>query len=152
MTLSAGSRLSTVLATLSATLGVVGERWALLLVREVSLGLRRFDELQTATGAPRAVVADRLRRLTAAGVLSTRPYRLPGSRGRSEYALTDAGLDLLPLLAAISDWGERHLARGETPDIDYRHLACGGRVAARLVCGCGEQLPARGRLVAQVNR
>jgi DNA-binding HxlR family transcriptional regulator len=92
-------------------LEVLGDRWALLVVREVSLGLRRFDEIQAATGTPRTVLADRLRRLVAAGVLGTREYQRPGSRARREYTLTDAGLDLIPVLAALSDWGERHLAR-----------------------------------------
>lgn len=150
--LGSWSRLSTVLKNLAVTLGVVGERWALLIVREVSIGLRRFDELQQATGAPRAVVADRLRRLTSAGILLTRPYRTPGSRERQEYALTDAGLDLLPLLAAFSDWGQRHLGAGRTPDVDYRHVGCGGHVTARLMCECGQELIEPDRLIAQINR
>ena len=61
----------------SSVLAVVGERWGLLIVREVSLGLRRFDEIQAATGAPRTVLSDRLRRLTSAGILTTRDYRFP---------------------------------------------------------------------------
>ncbi len=137
---------------LAATLGVVGERWALVIVREVSVGLRRFDELQVATGAPRAVLSDRLRRLTEAGILATREYRIPGSRARLEYTLTDAGVDLLPLLAALSDWGARHLPSEASRDIDYRHVACGGQVTARLVCDCGQQVSPHGRLIAQINR
>ncbi|MFC9787315.1 winged helix-turn-helix transcriptional regulator [Rhodococcus sp. NPDC127528] len=138
--------------TLAETLAVVGERWALLVVREISLGLRRFDELRDATGAPRGVLSDRLQRLVAAGVLDTREYRLPGSRARLEYALTDAGLDLLPVLAALTDWGERHLAPGAVPEVVYRHGGCGGRVTARLVCECGAEVGVRQRLIAQVNR
>jgi len=137
---------------LTQTLALVGERWSLLVVREVALGVRRFDALQTSTRAPRAVLSDRLHRLTDAGILATRPYQLPGSRGRTEYALTDAGADLLPVLAALSDWGEQHLGTGATPEIVYRHGGCGGRVTARLVCECGEQTGPRERLVAQVNR
>ena len=133
-------------------LSLVGERWALLVVREVSLGLRRFNELEAATGAPRAVLADRLRRLTAAGVLAPREYVVPGSRARNEYVLTDAGYDLLPVLAAVSDWGERHLGAGSPQDVVYRHGGCGGRVTARLVCECGEEAGPHDRLVAQVNR
>jgi len=133
-------------------LSLVGERWALLVVREVSLGLRRFNELEAATGAPRAVLSDRLRRLTAAGVLSPREYVVPGSRARNEYVLTDAGYDLLPLLAAVSDWGERHLGTGTAQDVVYRHGGCGGRVTARLVCECGGEAGPQDRLVAQVNR
>jgi DNA-binding HxlR family transcriptional regulator len=133
-------------------LGLVGERWALLVVREISLGLRRFNDLEAATGASRTVLSDRLRGLVAAGVLSTRPYQVPGERPRSEYVLTDAGYDLLPLLSAISDWGERHLGAGATGGVVYRHGRCGGRVTARLVCECGEETGPRDRLVAEVDR
>lgn len=137
---------------LGAALRIVGERWALLIVREVGLGLRRFDELHATTRAPRAVLSDRLRRLVAAGVLETRAYQVPGRRTRHEYALTAAGIDLLPVLAAFSDWGSRHLPGRAGPEIDYRHLGCGGRVAAELVCECGERVGQHDRLVAQVNR
>jgi DNA-binding HxlR family transcriptional regulator len=139
-------------ADLGVTLSIVGERWALMIVREVSLGLRRFDELQAATGAARGIVSDRLRRLTEADILVTRTYQMPGSRARTEYVLTDAGLDLIPLLAAISDWGARHLPGESTRDVDYRHVACGGRVTAQLVCECGQQVSPHDHLVAQINR
>ena len=135
---------------LAGVLSLLGERWALLVVREVSLGLRRFDELAAATGAPRTVLSDRLHRLTDAGVLDTRPYQVPGNRARTEYVLTDAGVDLLPLLAAMSDWGDRHL--GSSAQVIYRHGGCGGRVTARLVCECGEEAGPRDRLVAEINR
>jgi DNA-binding HxlR family transcriptional regulator len=122
----------------------------------LSLGLRRFDEIQVATGAPRTVLSDRLRRLTVAGILSTRGYQVPGARARREYTLSDAGFDLLPVLAALSDWGDRHLDRspdnGPLPDVVYRHVGCGGRVTVRLHCECGEQIEPRGRLVAEVLR
>ncbi|GAA4486607.1 helix-turn-helix domain-containing protein [Rhodococcus olei] len=140
------------MTTLSDTLTLLGERWALLVVREVSLGVRRFDELRTATGAPRTVLSDRLHRLVAAGVLGTREYRVPGSRARLEYTLTAAGLDLLPVLAALTDWGERHLESDSAPDVAYRHGGCGGRVGARLVCECGADVVPGHRLLAQVDR
>ncbi len=146
------SRLSTVADELDVALRAVGERWALLIVREVSLGVRRFDELHALTGAPRAVLSDRLGKLATAGILDTRTYRVPGQRARQEYALTDAGTDLLPVLAALSDWGSRHLPPAQARDIDYRHLGCGGRVTARLVCECGETVGHHGHLIAQVNR
>ncbi|MFC7485517.1 winged helix-turn-helix transcriptional regulator [Knoellia sp. CPCC 206453] len=145
---------------LGDTLRVIGERSALMVIQEVSLGVRRFDELQVATGVPRAVLSDRLRRLTDAGILATRVYRVPGSRARSEYTMTPAGSDLLPVLAAISDWGARHrLTDGHEAidgfgerDVDYRHVACGGHVTAVLVCECGQQITPEKNLVAQVNR
>jgi DNA-binding HxlR family transcriptional regulator len=133
-------------------LGVVGDRWALLVVREVALGVRRFDEVLAATGMPRGVLSDRLQRLTTAGVLTTRPYRIPGARARVEYLLTDAGVDLLPVLSALSDWGERHLGANVVPEIVYRHGGCGGRVTAKMVCECGEPADPHGRLIAEVNR
>jgi DNA-binding HxlR family transcriptional regulator len=133
-------------------LDLIGERWTLLLVREVALGLRRFDEVIASTGMPRAILSDRLQRLTAAGILATRPYQLPGSRARTEYTLTPAGLDLIPVLSAFSDWSERHLTAGSVPEIVYRHSGCGGRVRATMVCDCGEQTDPHGRLIAQVNR
>jgi DNA-binding HxlR family transcriptional regulator len=129
-------------------LRIVAERWALVVVREISLGRRRFDELQSVTGAPRAVLADRLRRLVEVGVLATRPYRSPGRRAHSEYVLTDAGIDLLPLLAALAQWSRHHLG---TTGLDFRHVACGGRVDAVLVCECGQQVSPHERLVAQIN-
>jgi DNA-binding HxlR family transcriptional regulator len=135
-------------------LRTVVERWALRIVREVSLGCRRFDDLQIATGAPRAVLSDRLRRLVVVGVLTTRTYRAPGSRARSEYVLTEAGLDLLPLQAALAQWTDRHLSAGTTPgvpDLDYRHVACGGRVRAELVCDCGRHVTPHKGLIAQIN-
>ncbi len=140
------------MTALADTLSLLGERWALLVVREVSLGLRRFDELQNATGAPRTVLSDRLHRLVAAGVLATREYRVPGSRARLEYTLTDAGLELLPVLAALTEWGERHLESGAVPDVSYRHGGCGGHVGIRLVCDCGTEVAPGQRLLAQVNR
>ncbi len=132
-------------------LRTVTERWALLIVREVSLGRRRFEQLQVATGAPRAVLADRLHRLVEAGVLGTRDYRAPGSRTRAEYVLTSAGIDLLPLQAALAQWSERHLPAAAARGLDYRHVACGGRVSAVLVCECGQQVSPHERLVAQIN-
>lgn len=136
----------------ASVLGIVGDRWALLIVREIALGLRRFDTVRAATGAPRQVVSDRMRRLTEAGILATRPYRLPGQRERQEYVLTEAGLDLLPVLSALSDWGERHLGADAIPEIVYRHCGCGGRVTATLLCECGEHPDPHGRVIADVNR
>jgi DNA-binding HxlR family transcriptional regulator len=60
--------------SIARTLDIVGEKWALLALREVFLGDRRFDEMVRRTGAPRDTLAARLRTLTAAGVLERRPY------------------------------------------------------------------------------
>jgi DNA-binding HxlR family transcriptional regulator len=137
---------------LQDALELLGDRWALLVVREAALGVRRFTDLQQATGAPRSVLSDRLRRLVAAGVLDRHEYVLPGARPRQEYALTSAGRDLLPVLAAFTDWAARHLPDDSPADVTYRHAGCGGHVTAHLVCDCGADLTPGDRLVASVLR
>lgn len=90
-------------------LDVVGERWSLLIVRELGLGVTRFGDLRTNTGAPRETLTVRLRKLEEAGIVERRRYqeRPP----RDEYALTDAGRALAPVLRALREWGEQHGAR-----------------------------------------
>ena len=68
-------------------------------------------------------------------------------RSRSTF-----GVDLIPVLSALTDWGERHLGPGASPEIIYRHSGCGGRVTATLQCECGERADHHRRLVAEVNR
>src|SRR5438270_14017984 len=86
---------------------VVGTRSALLLMREAYYGTRRFDDFAARVGITDAVASSRLRELVDAGLLERRPYREPGSRTRSEYVLTDMGLDLAPVALALMQWGDR---------------------------------------------
>jgi len=92
---------------ISQALGVVGQGWTLLVVRDLAGGLSRFDELQASLGVPRKTLADRLALLVAEGVVERRAYstRPP----RSSYHLTARGLGLLPVLIALQDWGTRHI-------------------------------------------
>lgn len=89
----------------AAALHVVGEKWALLAVREIFFGNHRFDAIARNTGAPRDRLAARLRSLEQAGVVERRPYseRPP----RYEYHLTASGRDLAPVIRALLDWGDR---------------------------------------------
>jgi DNA-binding HxlR family transcriptional regulator len=84
----------------------VGDRWSLLVLRELAFGVRRFNDIQRHTGAPRDRLADRLRKLEEAGVISRRPYseRPP----RWEYVLTPAGEAIVPVLRALREWGHDH--------------------------------------------
>ena len=129
--------------SIARSLELVGERWALLVVREVSLGVRRFAEIQQATGAPPAVLSARLRDLVGAGVLETRPYQEPGQRSRLEYRLTDVGRSLQPVLTALKDWGDKHLADDRGVPVVSRHLDCGAAVHAELVCEAGHTVGGR---------
>jgi DNA-binding HxlR family transcriptional regulator len=90
--------------SLSRALGIVGERWSLLIVRDAFLGVRRFGDFASHLGLPRAVLTDRLKSLTAAGVLA------PAEDGSAGYVLTEKGLLLWPAVSALAMWGETFYA------------------------------------------
>ena len=83
--------------TIARAMEILGERWTLVVLREVFTGVRRFDDMRVRTGVPRQVLANRLAMLVERGVLRREPYREPGARPRHEYRLTDKGLDLWPV-------------------------------------------------------
>ena len=99
--------------TIARAMEILGERWTLVVLREVFNGVRRFDDMRVRTGIPRQVLTNRLASLVEQGVLSREPYREPGSRLRHEYRLTEKGLDLWPVLVAVLGWGDRYLADPE---------------------------------------
>ena len=126
--------------SVARTLDIVGEKWALLAVREVFFGDRRFDEMVRRTGAPRDTLAARLRTLTAAGILERRQYS--AHPARFEYHLTEAGRDLYPVIQTLMRWGDRYLAGDDGPPLVLEHR-CGERLVPQLVCqACGEPLEA----------
>ena len=91
---------------------VVGERWALLIVRDAFDGMRRFSDFQRSLGVARNILSDRLRKLVEAGILTTQA----ASDGTSyqEYVLTEQGTALFPIVVALRQWGEQFLfAQGE---------------------------------------
>jgi len=94
--------------SIARALEVVGERWTLLIVRDVFLGKRRFDELQESLGIARNVLTDRLNRLVAEGILSRVPYS--ERPARYEYRLTPKGLELNVALTALRQWGDKYLS------------------------------------------
>ncbi|MGW9436387.1 winged helix-turn-helix transcriptional regulator [Streptomyces sp. NPDC055607] len=87
------------------TLDLVGDRWSLLVVRDAMDGARSFTEFQRRTGIARNILTDRLRKLTAHGLLTQRTA--PSGR-RQEYVLTSAGRALFPVVLTLRQWGERH--------------------------------------------
>ncbi len=91
----------------SQALGVLGDGWNLLVVRDVLRGYRRFDELVDSLRISRKVLAERLRQLVADGVLERAPYQAGPTR--YEYRLTPRGRALVPMLVALQDWGDRWL-------------------------------------------
>jgi DNA-binding HxlR family transcriptional regulator len=94
--------------SIARTLEIVGERWTLLIIRDVFLGLRRFDQLQESLGVARNVLTDRLNRLVEQGILERVPYSERPQR--FEYRLTDRGRELNVALTALRQWGDEHLS------------------------------------------
>jgi len=95
------------ICSIADALDVVGERWSLLVLRELGFGVHRFKDIQVNTGAPRETLGLRLRKLEEAGIIERRRYR--DHPPRDEYLLTPAGQDLAPVLGALREWGERHV-------------------------------------------
>ena len=97
----------------ACTLDVLGDRWSMLVVRDIVRGKRRYAEfLESPEGIPTNILADRLKRLSATGVIAARRYSQHPPR--VEYLLTAKGEELRPILRAMVDWGVRH-AGGRTP-------------------------------------
>lgn len=130
------------ICSIARGLELVGERWTLLIVRDVFRGKRRFEEIQSSLGIARNVLTSRLARLVEEGILERRPYS--ERPRRDEYFLTEKGLDLWPVLVALMHWGDTHLADTGPPMILIHKGACGGKVNERGICeSCGELLRAR---------
>ncbi len=127
--------------SITRPLTVLGDRWTFVIVKQAFAGVRRFEDFQASLGISRGRLADRLDRLVEHGILRREPYR--DGRTRHEYRLTEKGLDLYPILIAIRDWGDRHMAP-DGPPVHYRHTGCGGEAHAHVDCdACGEELTAR---------
>jgi DNA-binding HxlR family transcriptional regulator len=127
--------------SVARTLEIVGEKWALLAIREVFLGSRRFDAIVANTGAPRDTMAARLRTLVAHDILARRRYS--DHPPRDEYVLTESGRDLYPVILALMQWGDRHRPLDGGPPMKLEHK-CGHRLEHRWDCvHCGAEIHAR---------
>jgi DNA-binding HxlR family transcriptional regulator len=122
-------------------LAVAGEPWTPLLLRDVFVGINRFDDIQRDLGISRKVLAERLKHLVEAGMLERRQYseRPP----RHEYVLTEMGWEFVDVLMALVRWGDRWTAGEAGPPALYRHRACGQITHVEPRCAaCGEPLHA----------
>ena len=116
---------------------LVGQPWVILILRDVTQGVRRFSDLQAHLGVSRSVLSDRLEHMVTGGILELRDYQEPGSRRRSEYHLTEMGRDLYPALTALRVWGDKYLADPEGPATEVLHRGCGAPVRTALMCAEG---------------
>lgn len=129
--------------SVARALEAVGERWSLLIVRDVLLGLHRFEDLRSELGIARNVLSARLSHLVEAGVLERRPYS--DHPQRWEYHLTPMGRELGVPVAALMQWGDRHLLdAGQRPPRRAKHRTCNGAVEVACTCvRCGTTVPVR---------
>lgn len=128
--------------SLARTLSVIGDRWTLIILRDCFLGVRRFEQFENRLGITRHVLTDRLKKLVQHGVLSKSPYQQRPLR--EEYRLTDKGLDLHPVIMALVQWGNTHMADERGAPLLHIHKSCGHRMAPVTVCShCKEEVGAR---------
>jgi DNA-binding HxlR family transcriptional regulator len=132
---------STKACPIARGLDTLGDPWVILILREVMSGVHRYDELRAALGVADNVLSNRLRRLVDEGLLIRRPYTSQ-TRPRSEYHLTQAGADALPVLHALARWGNRHTVSTSGP-LRILHRDCGTEVSSADRCdACGVPLTA----------
>lgn len=117
---------------------LLGRRSTVLLLREASYGTSRFDDFVRRTGLTESVTAGQLRYLVTEGLLAKRPYQEPAQRQRSEYVLTEAGQDLLPILVALGAWGTKHRPRANR--VRMMHAGCGAPVTVEVRCEAGHRV------------
>jgi DNA-binding HxlR family transcriptional regulator len=137
------SEIGDTLCPIARCLAVVGDRWTMLIMRELFFGNQRFDALQAQTGMSPHLLSTRLKRLEGDGILARELYH--DKPRRHQYCLTAKGEDLFPVVLTLADWGRKWGEKwGELdpaqPAVEVVHRHCGKRLEIALACGdCGEQ-------------
>jgi DNA-binding HxlR family transcriptional regulator len=128
--------------SIAAALELLGERWTLLVMREVLLGRRRFGDIRRHLGVAPNILSDRLQTLVEHGLLARRP--IDGEVDAFAYAPTRKGADVHPVLVSLLQWGDRHAVPEGGPPRVLVHEACGHDADPQLHCAhCGEILDSR---------
>ncbi len=127
--------------SIAKSLELVGERWTMLIIREVFLGNRRFDTMASRLDIARNVLTARLTRLVEEGVLTRVRYQERPER--FEYRLTEKGIDLWPVIVSLIQFGDRYYAP-DGPPMVLVHMDWGGGLDEHRTCEtCGARLQAR---------
>lgn len=127
--------------SLARSLEMMGDWWSPLILRDLFLDVRRFDELTEDLGISRNLLTRRLKSLVESGLIERIAYQ----RGpaRYEYRLTEAGRDLVPILLALTAWGDRWARPKQGRPILFQHTVCGHPFEAKVTCSaCGEEITA----------
>jgi DNA-binding HxlR family transcriptional regulator len=122
------------------TMTLLGTKSAMLILREAYYGTTRFDDFCTRVGITKAAASARLNELVDAGLMTKRPYREPGQRAREEYVLTSSGVEFMPVVWAMFEWGRKHLPN-RTP-LRLAHAGCGAEARVEIRCAKGHHVPA----------
>ena len=123
--------------SVARALSVVGDRWTLLLLRDLFLGARRFEHFETSLGASPHLLSTRLRKLVDHGIVERRPYQ--EKPVRHEYRLTAKGLDLYPVIVGLVGWGDRWMSDEHGPPVTFEHKTCGHSTHPELHCSASSK-------------
>src|SRR5262249_52762920 len=126
--------------SIARSLGVLGERWTFLILREALLGATKFAEFRGRLGIAPDVLSDRLSTLVEYGGMEREPYQEPGARPRLAYRLTPAGTELRVVLSALQQGGDNYLPRPEGPSVLRRIRGTGLPVRVGYVDGQGNEV------------
>ncbi|MEI6001046.1 helix-turn-helix transcriptional regulator [Paraburkholderia bengalensis] len=139
-TVKESSKLSGTLCPVSRSQAIVGDRWSLVIMRELFMGNRRFDSLMAQTQATPQMLATRLKKLEKSGMIRRKPYMVRPPR--YEYHCTEMGQAFYPIIRALREWGENWCkSKGEPITVRYTHKSCEGNAGLGAVCEtCGELL------------
>ena len=119
------------------TMGLVGTKSAMLIMREAYYGTTRFDDFARRVGITKAATSARLSELVEAGLLAKQPYQEPGQRSRDEYVLTDEGTAFMPVVWAMFEWGRKYF---DDSRLRLTHLGCGAEATVEIRCADGHEV------------
>ncbi len=127
--------------SMARSLEVIGDWWTPLILRDLYIGISRFDALATDLEISRNLLSTRLNALVEDGIIERRRYR--EHPPRDEYTLTEAGRDLVPVLMALTAWGDRWVVPANGPPVQFRHHDCGEIFEPQVTCShCAEPVTA----------
>lgn len=125
------------------TIDLVGDKWTLLIVRELVFGVDRFEAIRSHLAISRRTLSERLDAMVSRGLVEREPIKVAGQRSRHRYVLTPAGLELVPLIVALREWGDRHRLDASPPPVALLHRRCGGSVGIHFRCEHGHDISSR---------
>ena len=136
------SELVKMTCTIARSVDAIGDPWTIMILKELFLGQRRFDDIQTYTGISPHLLSVRMKRLERHGIVQRRAYQQRPTR--YEYRLTEKGIDLWPILVAFKDWSARWGKWPKGEPLKIRHKACDHVTSLKVVCShCDRPINAR---------